>query len=265
MVIAMTKWSVRTGGRLLDCGDALGADRNVLNRILARELGKFEVRASDCYAIIAGGCAASCYGDEFVRVLASPDNQDFEARTNEVVIDIRSLSEEAKETAKQILDRMLELGREGVQTSDERMAQAISEEVKRRGLTAKVHDWPSGWGSREELRNRLLRSGGVDEEQTNRVLGVARTSGQPGDAIIVDIPYEADPDADRHREKRAWRRGGIQHGLNCSGLAAPSVVSSRLDDATSMIRCPECRTYAIVSDQWLAMNPHVMSNGVKLQ
>lgn len=95
----MVKWSVRSRGVLLDCGDAVGGERGVLDRILARELGKFDVRADECYALVAGGCAASVFGDEFARVLASPHNGDGEAEPIDHL-------EEAKASARRIVDFM---------------------------------------------------------------------------------------------------------------------------------------------------------------
>lgn len=62
------KWKVSLDGRLVDCGTELGeSDREVLDRILKREVGEFEVVDDRSYSIQVGELMMSSYGDEFQR------------------------------------------------------------------------------------------------------------------------------------------------------------------------------------------------------
>lgn len=64
----LVKWKVSEGSRLLDAGSKWSeSDRLVLDEILAREVGSFDVKPERSYRIEAGELIASSYGDEFER------------------------------------------------------------------------------------------------------------------------------------------------------------------------------------------------------
>lgn len=64
----LIKWKVSDGARLLDCGSTWSeSEREVLDSLLARELGKFDVKPERSYRLEAGGLVCSSFGDEFER------------------------------------------------------------------------------------------------------------------------------------------------------------------------------------------------------
>lgn len=81
------KWSVYQGSRHVDSGTVLAKDdREVLRRLLARDLGVFEPVPEKCYRLSAGDAMASAYGDEFERTchaVGDPDGLPGEATIEE--------------------------------------------------------------------------------------------------------------------------------------------------------------------------------------
>lgn len=76
--LSLVRWSVRSRGRLLDCGEARGAERDVLERLLRGELwtGAGKAAADQSYSLTAGAAHASAYGDELTRVAELGGNMD---------------------------------------------------------------------------------------------------------------------------------------------------------------------------------------------
>lgn len=266
---AKVKWKVCLGSAVLDMGVAEGSERDILARILARELGQFDLREDRSYAITVGGLCASAYGDEFSRVAGAAE------------IDEAKLAEARAAAGEAAPAHLFPVPRRK-KTDEELQAQAdaLSEPA--------YPGTPALLDALRRNKEAVERTLGVPSE----ILGRALNDAPAGSVVDVKIPFpgwtgsnrdgdvihpDALADQDRERERRAIMeaasRGLIREGtrIKIQGggagrdgeylvtKAGPDGIrykcphdnvtrSMRNDLHTHVVQCDQCGASRMISD-----------------